>query len=69
MNKKVKYVLVSLFITGLVAGIYYFVRFQVQLYNIAAVQKNRVDILENFLTKSFPDQVKSYVDTRKATQQ
>ena len=68
MNKKVKILMVvgALAIIGVGFGIYKFVDFQINLYKTIATEHNRITLLDDFLTRTFPDQVNAYIQAKKA---
>lgn len=46
-------------------GVFFYVRYEIKLYNTVILQSRRVDILEDFLVKNFPNQANAYIEAQK----
>lgn len=69
MNKKAKILMIVgiLATIGVAVGLYFYVRYEIKLYNTLVLQNSKILILDDFLAKSFPDQTKDYLEAFKAT--
>jgi len=45
---------------GVAFGLYSYVRYEMKVYNTLVLQNTKILILDDFLAKNFPEQVKSY---------
>ena len=68
MNKKTKILMVvgALAIVGVVFGLYSYVQYEIKLYKTLVVEHNRISVMDDFLTTTFPDQVNAYIANKKA---
>ncbi len=67
MKKKItKIILVTLLALGLATGLFFFVRYQIRLFNTIKYLAERAILLENFIVVSFPDQTTQFNETLKA---
>ena len=65
MNKKqyIKIAIVSLFITAALFGTYFYVIFNLKMYNTLKQEQLRTTIMLAFIQQQFPDQVKAFQDS------
>lgn len=66
MKKNLKIILTTLLALGLLTGIFFYVRYQVRLFNTIKYLAEKTVLLENFIVVSFPDQTTQFNETLKA---
>lgn len=66
ISMKKKYILWSLGLIALLTGLGFYVLYEIKVYNTLLIQAQRINVLDDFLSSTFKEQVKIYVDAKKA---
>lgn len=65
MKKYIKIILITLLLLGLATGIFFYIRYELKVYNTLIYVSQKDQIISDFLSKNFPDQVKAYDESLK----
>lgn len=49
----------------LAVGLFFYVRYEMKVYNTLIMEHQRISVIDNFITETFKDQVQAYVNAKK----
>lgn len=55
-----KYIIIGVLVLAAIVGIVFLVRYEMKVYRTIIFQNARINVLDDFLTVSFPEQVETY---------
>ena len=64
--KKITKIIIVVLILGGLAGGYFGIRYEMKLYNTIVMQNKKIGIMDDFLSKTFPNEVQSYLSSIQA---